>query len=742
MQRPILFSLFAKIYRPVRIYYLGALNRLPKSFRGELYAKSIKRKLGLIDPLLDHATSKKNGNIYLATQRSQLVGTIYQALLDREPEPAALAQYSELLSQTNDIAPLLSEIAGSQEHWHKSLSARAPELVGAIFQALLDRDPEPAALAGYSESLAQSHDLTELVRDIANSEERINKYSISFLIELEKVLLKGLGGVSSSSTHLGIKPLTNIEQVSDFVKSLLSFTEGSKLLSALHSEYIVKEVFIATLGRDPDEGGLDHHARVLRSTNSISSLVKNLLHSTEFKEKLPKLLTLSTQALAVSNSSQIEADQYETSDAYISKAIAAYKSEIPLQKAYANANPGIKYQLSLLPRLDTPRVLSLIFVPSGAWLPFACALADHVRTEFNSESVLVWDEWSPVFVKATSFSQNIFESVGLHHLKQIDIESKFQPITIFTHSFGWVEQSKYLIDRFPHAKLLVYGDAYKNEVAPLLNEKRTISGAVFFGYRPLGRKVEVHTIIPASDITSYFDKAADIFEIEHAPQPSREVQSKYAVVYLRYWGIGPYAFSSQDCVTAAYDTISKSVKTDTRLVLKKDSRGDQLFFKELSMRLKEAGYTTTDLGNYLLEQGVNDGYQNLPVEYLLRHGLLTNAQAHVVFDSSLSYIIATSPYIACDTDLILGGILTAFHQPPSVSIGADALDAQLLQERGVAPRSIAAGVDTICRYSKHYVDAIMNSSLNVELLETDAIAYFAIRLRRITIDDSMETQKY
>jgi hypothetical protein len=79
--------------------------------------------------------------------------------------------YAEKLAAGHDLASLLAEIAGSDEHWRKTLEARAMELVRLLYRGLLEREPEPEELEIYSKKLEGQHDLIALLAEIVGSDE-------------------------------------------------------------------------------------------------------------------------------------------------------------------------------------------------------------------------------------------------------------------------------------------------------------------------------------------------------------------------------------------------------------------------------------------------------------------------------------------------------------------------------------------------------------------------------------------
>jgi hypothetical protein len=108
---------------------------------------------------------------FLQIYAVELVGMAYRGILTREADSTGLAAYSKTLKRSSNLAALLKEISYSDEFWGKSLSARARDLVQALYLRLLGREPEAEALESYAAKLAETSDLTPLLAEIARSDE-------------------------------------------------------------------------------------------------------------------------------------------------------------------------------------------------------------------------------------------------------------------------------------------------------------------------------------------------------------------------------------------------------------------------------------------------------------------------------------------------------------------------------------------------------------------------------------------
>jgi hypothetical protein len=129
-------------------------------------AKDLAAVLGAI------VTSEEHWNELLARRSDDVVKAVFQALLGRDPEPEALRAYAKHLQQTKCLSDLMREVGESQEHWQRLLDARAEELVGALYRGLLGREPDTRGLRAYAEKLRTTRNLPALVASLANSQER------------------------------------------------------------------------------------------------------------------------------------------------------------------------------------------------------------------------------------------------------------------------------------------------------------------------------------------------------------------------------------------------------------------------------------------------------------------------------------------------------------------------------------------------------------------------------------------
>jgi polysaccharide pyruvyl transferase WcaK-like protein len=95
-----------------------------------------------------------------------VVNEIYLALLNRDADPAGLAQYVPDLAAPSDVGSVVKKIADSEEHWQRQLHRHRAELAGLIYQCVLERPPTPEDLAN-----CESRSVGALVEALVQSDE-------------------------------------------------------------------------------------------------------------------------------------------------------------------------------------------------------------------------------------------------------------------------------------------------------------------------------------------------------------------------------------------------------------------------------------------------------------------------------------------------------------------------------------------------------------------------------------------
>lgn len=155
-----------------RSAYRAVLGREPREEEVAALTKSLEGEKDLAAVLSAIVTCEEHWEKLLARRSDDVVKAVFQALLGRDPEPEALHAYAERLQQTKCLSDLMRAVGESQEHWQRLFDARAEELVGALYRGLLGREPDTAGLRAYTAKLRATRNLPAVAASLANSQER------------------------------------------------------------------------------------------------------------------------------------------------------------------------------------------------------------------------------------------------------------------------------------------------------------------------------------------------------------------------------------------------------------------------------------------------------------------------------------------------------------------------------------------------------------------------------------------
>ena len=151
--------------------YLALLEREPDEQGLAAYSGNLSRTGDLEEVIRKIARSEEAWNKTVLGSPGPLIAAAFRGLLGRDPEAEALSTYSRHLDGHRDLAAMLNDVGRSEEHWRRLLAVHAQAVVRATFLALLKREPDPEALAVYSQELRQTADISALLATVADSAE-------------------------------------------------------------------------------------------------------------------------------------------------------------------------------------------------------------------------------------------------------------------------------------------------------------------------------------------------------------------------------------------------------------------------------------------------------------------------------------------------------------------------------------------------------------------------------------------
>jgi Sulfotransferase family/Domain of unknown function (DUF4214) len=271
----------------VRAAYLGILKRECDPEGLATYSEIIRRTVDLAGPLKDLSYSEEHWEKTLDARGPVLVRALYQGLLGREPEPEELQEYAMKLAETHDLAPLLAEIARSDEHWEKTLGVRAPDLVRTLYQGLLGREPENEMLQEYVAQLSENHDLTPILTGIVRSDEHWKMTIDARAPELVRAMYLGLLGREPEPEALQdyTKKLAETHDLVPLLAEIAHSDEHWEKTLDVHAPDLVRAFYQGLLGRDADAKGLESYSKFFAKPNGLTDVLSKMIASQEFKDK-------------------------------------------------------------------------------------------------------------------------------------------------------------------------------------------------------------------------------------------------------------------------------------------------------------------------------------------------------------------------------------------------------------------------------------------------------------------------
>ena len=158
----------------VRLAYGAILERPPSDEELAEATTSLTATPDGFADLLGRLAGRRPRRGWQPSEADELVRAVFQGLLAREPDDGAMTGYREFLVSSQDPAAVIADVGGSDEHWDLLVARHSRSLVQTVFRTLLQRDADPAALDMYSKRLEETRDLAGLIDDIGTSREHRN----------------------------------------------------------------------------------------------------------------------------------------------------------------------------------------------------------------------------------------------------------------------------------------------------------------------------------------------------------------------------------------------------------------------------------------------------------------------------------------------------------------------------------------------------------------------------------------
>jgi Ca2+-binding RTX toxin-like protein len=228
---------------------------------------------------LDGVKSFVSDDVYSVVYR------LYDAAFDRAPDPTGLAHYAKQLENGAQISDILAIFAGSSEFQSRYGGTDNETYVRLMYQYSLDRQPDPAGLAQHVTALDNGLSRVELLAAFSESVEhrqlitnRVNMYGIWIQDEAtlavarlyDSILdrLPDIGGLEHyrSAVDQGV----GLQQFAD---AMVQSPEFRDRYGDLSNTDFVKQIYRFVLDRDADANGLGEYVAALDRGMTRAELV-------------------------------------------------------------------------------------------------------------------------------------------------------------------------------------------------------------------------------------------------------------------------------------------------------------------------------------------------------------------------------------------------------------------------------------------------------------------------------------
>jgi hypothetical protein len=217
----------------------------------------------------------------------KIVREVYRGVLGREPDPEGLATYCNQLAESGSLAAVVAGVSTSQEAWSRNFFEYPSELVSLLFRGLLNKEPDAQALHAYGARLTQSKDLAQLLSTIARSQEHWETLLALRAEELVQAIQGAcLRAPDERASKVYVDQLRRGKDLMAVLSKVVHSPAHWESMVELRADDLVKSVYAALLKREPDEQALSVYAARLRESKDLSQLLSTIARSQEHWETL------------------------------------------------------------------------------------------------------------------------------------------------------------------------------------------------------------------------------------------------------------------------------------------------------------------------------------------------------------------------------------------------------------------------------------------------------------------------
>jgi hypothetical protein len=230
---------------------------------------------------------------YSATDTAAEVYRLYEAALDRLPDPVGLAGWTHALNNGESLQAVAASFVTSQEFQNTYGALDNTHFITLLYANVLHRLPDPGGMTGWMNYMAEGHTQADVLLGFSQSQEDINDSTaavgqglwiqdaaaaeVARLYDAVLGRLPDIGGLTGWTQTLeqGLMTLTQVAQ--DFVAS----TEFQNIYGNLTDTQFVTKLYENALHREPDTAGLTGWVNYLGEGNSRAQVVLDFSESQE-----------------------------------------------------------------------------------------------------------------------------------------------------------------------------------------------------------------------------------------------------------------------------------------------------------------------------------------------------------------------------------------------------------------------------------------------------------------------------
>lgn len=238
---------------------------------------------GLTEVIAQALSSEEVWERQLTGHSDELTQAAFGALLGRDAEPAALAGYGAAIQSTDGFARVLSDIAKSDESWQRQIELHAEDLLHAVYSGVLERRAEPSEKTEHAYRLRNAESLGSLLAEVAHSDEFWGKSLEKRADLLVRICFNALLGREPDQDALAAYTgdLKNSHDLAALVANVAGSTEHWERTFHAHANELVNALYQGLLGRDAEPEALQSYASKLNAPIDLAHLAAAIGRSNE-----------------------------------------------------------------------------------------------------------------------------------------------------------------------------------------------------------------------------------------------------------------------------------------------------------------------------------------------------------------------------------------------------------------------------------------------------------------------------